>query len=85
MVTMSQYLQGGYKEDRDYLLREVMWKKMRGNGYRLLVVRLLLVTRRKYFTMRRNKHWNMLPRQLVDSPVLDAFKNQLDRVLGHHV
>lgn len=56
MVTMSQYLQGGYKEDRDYLLREVMWKKMRGNGYRLLVVRLLLVTRRKYFTMRRNKH-----------------------------
>lgn len=43
-------------------------EKMRGSGYRLFLGRLLLVTRGKCFTMRRIKHWNNLPRQVVDSP-----------------
>ncbi|KFV42421.1 hypothetical protein N341_12812, partial [Tyto alba] len=55
------------------------------DGYMLLLGRFLLDTRRKFFTIRMISHWNHLPREMVDSPTLDTFKIQLDRVLGHLV
>ena len=39
LITMLQYLKGGYKEDGDSLFTRSHMEKMRGNGYRLLLGR----------------------------------------------
>ncbi|KAK4824361.1 LOW QUALITY PROTEIN: hypothetical protein QYF61_014021 [Mycteria americana] len=85
LITMFQYLKGGYKEDGDSLLKRSHMEKARGNGYKLLLGRLRLDTRGIFFTMRTISHCNNLPREVVDSPTLDSFKIWLDRVLGRLV
>jgi len=37
---------------------------------------------RKFFTQKVVTHWNMLPKEFVDAPSLEAFKARLDVALG---
>lgn len=49
----------------------------------MLLRRFRLDARKKMFTISTIKYCNKRPREVIDSPALDSFKTQHDRVLGH--
>ncbi|KFM07504.1 hypothetical protein AS27_14706, partial [Aptenodytes forsteri] len=53
------------------------------NGFKLKKGRFRLDIRKKFLTMVR--HWNRLPREVVDAPSLEVFKARLDGALSNLV
>ena len=76
-ISLICNLKRGYQQDEAWLFSVVPGKGTRGNGPRLKHRKFHLDMRKKFFTARATEHWSRLPRESVDVPSLEAFKNRL--------
>ncbi|GAB0203422.1 mitochondrial enolase superfamily member 1 [Grus japonensis] len=85
LIAAFQYLKGAYRQDGEGLFMRECSNRTRGNGFKLKEGRFRFSIRKKFFTVRVARHWNRLPREVVEAPSLEVFKARLDEALGNVV
>ncbi|PKU47005.1 hypothetical protein llap_2719 [Limosa lapponica baueri] len=85
LITAFQYLKGAYRRDGEGLFLGECSDRMRRNSTELKEGRFRLDIRKKLFIVRVMRHWNRLPREVVDAPSLEVFKARLDGALSNLV
>ena len=83
LIVTFQYLKGSHKKDGEGLFTWVDNDRTRGSGLKLREDRIRLDIRRKFFTLRVVRHWNRLPREIMDAPSLEVLKASLDGALAN--
>ncbi|KAJ7405958.1 hypothetical protein BTVI_67144 [Pitangus sulphuratus] len=81
LIPAFHYLKGTYKKDGGGHVTRACNDRTRGNGFNVKEDRFRLEITRKFYTVTVVRHWNRLPREVVDAPSLEVFKARLDGTL----
>jgi len=78
-----QYLKKACKKYGERLFTRTCSDRTKGNSFKLKEGRFRLDRSNKFFMMRVVKHWNRLPREVVDARSVEAFRVRLVGALSN--
>jgi len=78
LTTLYHYQKGGCSKVDISLFSHAAMDRMRRNSLKLHQERFRIVIRKNFFTESFIKHWNRLPREMVESASPEVFKRYID-------